>query len=287
MIKVSVANKPESKSRHNKLVFLDEISANKKDMLNSVGRFNELDESVYFIDTPEANKFRVLSENGFQLHISRASGDNYYISTIQNVIEQSSQVNESIEDEIHNSNALYLSATKIGTFDGDEYQLYADVDEYLEAHAPDFALSYNENGQVDVSQMTYGEQVLLQKAIHFSGNSVGLTEAVNAVDFPSLASVKNKLSTITVELKNGNVADAKKVITKLRNEIEEYNNAVPPVKNVEMVVVQLDAFEKEIEKNTTEKKNDVSLEEAANNIMEMKKPLPKSNDLLEEALKLI
>ncbi|WP_050644697.1 hypothetical protein [Vibrio coralliirubri] len=292
IIKVKPSDSPMSPT-HDKLVFVDESSARKLDMLNSVGRYNSADNTVFFIDTPEANRYRVLSEHGFQLHISPSIKGNYYISVIQDVINDSiaesvdeaeatineEYINESLDDEIYNQNSLYLSGTKIGKFNSEGYSLCDDIDEYI---PKDLRLSYDDKGQVDVKRMSYKDQVILQKAIHFSKDRMNESELEpESVNFEALASVKKGMSIIDTELRNGNVKDAEKIIGELRLEAKKYKQATPPATGIDAVEQKLDEYEKNISK----KKNVSTIEEQAASILGLVVPVGARLDLVNESMK--
>lgn len=188
-------------------------------------------------------------------------------------------ITESLDDEIHNQNSLYLSGTKIGEFDSEGYSLYDDINEYIPKY---LRLSYDDKGQVDVKRMSYKDQVILQKAIHFSKDRMNESELEpKTVNFEALSSVKKGMSTIDTELRNGNVKEAKKIIDELRLEAEKYKQATPPAIGVDAIEQKSDEYEKDISK----KKNVSAIEEQAASILGLVVPVGARLDLVNESMK--
>ncbi len=290
MIKVSVSDSPSNPPTHEKLVFIDEQSALKKDMLQVVGRFCEKNDSVYLVDTMEGNKYRRLSECGLQIYVKESTHGDYFIASIQDVINgaltESAMYNTDVENVVHNSNALYFSGLKIGLIDGDSYYLDEEIDNYL---PDDFELHIAGN-KVDFNEMPLPDRVTFQKAVSLSQRSPINENLDNEpVKVDSLACVKKLESTIEVELKHGNVADAKKAVDELKSLVDEHNNAVPPAEGIDLIVVKIKAYEKAVnEKNVNEKKAVfLSPEKAATNILEMNTTIYKQPDLLEATMALL
>ncbi|WP_440885861.1 hypothetical protein [Vibrio campbellii] len=296
MIKVSVSDSPSNPPTHEKLVFIDEQSALKKDMLQVVGRFCEKNDSVYLVDTMEGNKYRCLSECGLQIYVKESTHGDYFIASIQDVINgaltESAMYNTDVENVVHNSNALYFSGLKIGLIDGDDYYLDEEIDNYL----PDDFELHIDGDKVDFNEMPLPDRVTFQKVVSLSQRSPVNENLDNEpVQVNSLACVKKLESTIEVELRHGNIADAKKAVDELKSLVDEYNNAVPPAKGISEVLERIKEYEsaiKDSEKNNEKIINEektvlLSPEKAASNILEMNTTIPLQSDLLSATLELL
>lgn len=254
-----------------KKVFVDVVEAKAKEyaILAESIDLKEMSESVL-----------VLTETNTHLKEMYMKLLNEHSSTlVDDSLSESSMYNTPEDNEIANSNALYLSGTQIGTRTGDYYQLYSDIDEQL---PDDVELDFDELGRVIAHPK---DMVPLVKAVHLSRDRLQVVNESNdseAVEFNALSGVKKLESVIELHLRNGDLETAKEAIDELKNLVDEYNNAVPtPAKGIDLVVVKIKDYEKAInEKRKKQSQVMESLETKAKSIMANSKPMVKNSDFL-------
>ncbi|HCE2814414.1 TPA: hypothetical protein NG675_004973 [Vibrio parahaemolyticus] len=80
---------------HNKLVFLDKESADRKDLMNSIGRFDEENGELALLDQSDGaiQKIRALYSSGVRPRLMH-SGKNYYLATEWSTLDA---LSESVE----------------------------------------------------------------------------------------------------------------------------------------------------------------------------------------------
>ena len=261
-----------------KKVFVDvvEVKAKEYARLMESTDLKEMSESILVLTETNAH----LKEMYMKLLNEHSS------TLVDDSITESSMYNTPKDNEIANSNALYLSGTQIGTRTGDYYQLYSDIDEQL---PDDVELDFDELGRV----IAHPKHMMpLVKAVHLSRDRLQALNESNdpePVEINALNGVKKLESVIELYLRNGDLETAKEAIDELNNLVNQYNNAVPPAEGIGLIALKIKDYEKVInEKRKKQSQVVESLETKAKSIMANSKPMVKNSDsLIEKTMALL
>ena len=86
---------------HSGVVFLNKEASDKKDMQNTIGRFDETRKAIAFLKgTPNGDKWKALMDGGFQIHLAKDDRNNYFITDLlDNISKSGIHESESVDIE--------------------------------------------------------------------------------------------------------------------------------------------------------------------------------------------
>ncbi|MFS1420513.1 hypothetical protein BCU26_016705 [Vibrio splendidus] len=111
---------------HNGVVFLNKEASDKKDLQNTIGRFDETRKAIAFLKgTPNGDKWKALMDGGFQIHLAKDDRNNYYVTDLLDTISKTG---------IHETEGETADVTKTDDLtDGDRPELvFKEEKDFLE-----------------------------------------------------------------------------------------------------------------------------------------------------------
>lgn len=265
---------------HKFVVFLNKEASDKKDLTQTVGRFDETRRAIAFLDDNQnGTKWKALMNGGFQIHLARDKDGNYYITDLIDNLSDVQQYTESdngvdikpidIDSEDrplvykeekeflknHNDGAMDLDFTtndlrfehRVGLYNeiDNVYTLREDVKDFLE----DFSFSIDENDEgvianIDNSSINPRKLLLLVKLLkkQEQEDDEELKEAIEAdrVQVDSLAAVKSLLRRLALAQKHGEIEESEDAEIELNQLLAKYRDANPPAQGIEKVEAERD-----------------------------------------------
>ncbi|HDY7528530.1 TPA: hypothetical protein RQJ59_001788 [Vibrio vulnificus] len=263
---------------HKFVVFLNKEASDKKDLAQTVGRFDETRRAIAFLDgTPNGDKWKALMSGGFQIHLARDKDGNYYITDLIDNLSDIKPYTESsdlddIEQQIDSrpelvykeekefleqdiDSAMDLNFTtndlgfehRVGLYNEEfsTYTLREDVKDFLE----DFSFSIDENDEgvianIDNSSINPRKLLLLVKLLkkQEQEDDEELREAIEAgrVQVDSLAEVKSLLRRLALAQKHDEIEESEDAEIELNQLLAQYREANPPARGIEQVEAKRD-----------------------------------------------
>ena len=265
---------------HSGVVFLNKEASDKKDMSDTVGRFDETRKAIAFLSgTPNGNKWKALMDGGFQIHLARDKDGNYYITDLIDNLSDVQQYTESdngvdieqididsedrplvykeekefMEQDIDSAMDLNFTTNdlgcehRVGLYNEEHstYTLREDVKDFLE----DFSFSIDENDEgvianIDNSSINPRKLLLLVKLLkkQEQEDDEELKEAIETdrVQVDSLAAVKSLLRRLSLAQKHGEIEESEDAEIELNQLLAQYRDANPPAQGIEKVEAERD-----------------------------------------------
>ncbi|MBE4278851.1 hypothetical protein CGJ43_00060 [Vibrio parahaemolyticus] len=105
------------KPSHTGLVFANKQDADKKDLSNVVGRFDEKRREIALLDGTQAgDKYRALINAGLQMYLQKDDRNNYYITNLLDNINSMTKTDKSFSDYYSEA----IEGSELSTVDRDE-----------------------------------------------------------------------------------------------------------------------------------------------------------------------
>ena len=262
---------------HTDVVFEDKEAALQRNMIRTIGRFNESESSIAFLeDKGLGAKYKALFESSFDLHIEKINGA-LYVADINDVIkmnerkldfESMSALNEGVEtveylsesefvSHIEKSDSdsftdLFFSHKSLIDSDGDEvaydvgqvtadgkFTLRSDIANFISS---DFEIALDKDGEWEILNKTLTAREVVNIIKFLRQSEINESEGVN-VD--ALAEVQSLLSKLGLEQRHGNLDEVEATKNELNTILDSYENAQPPAKGIDVVKKQMESITKD------------------------------------------
>ncbi|PTP45912.1 hypothetical protein [Vibrio splendidus] len=272
---MKVLKEGEFSPSHTGVVFMNRQSATERDMTKTIGRFNEQNSEMAFLEDGLGLgvKYCALYRSGFGLNLESVNGA-LYVADINDVMkslsehandyESMSALNESIDtvvyvsfDEFCNS----LNETTDAVLDLDF--THKDLDHtYVVGHvstdgnftlrpeianliSSDFTIVQNDSDEpsfdIDLTTLSAGEVVNIIKFLR----KVDKAEINESVQVDALAEVTKLLSNLRVGKRHGDDDAVQKTLDELNTILDSYKDANPPAKGIESVKSEIKKITKD------------------------------------------
>lgn len=261
---------------HTDVVFEDKEAALQRNMIRTIGRFNESESSIAFLeDKGLGAKYKALFESSFDLHIEKINNA-LYVGDINDVIKMNERkldfesmkaLNEGVEtveylsesefvSHIEKSDSdsftdLFFSHKSLIDSDGDEvaydvgqvtadgkFTLRSDIANLISS---DFEITLDNDGEWEILNKTLTAKEVVNIINFLRKSEINESEGVN-VD--ALAEVQGLLSKLALEQRHGNLDEVEAVKTELNDILDSYENAQPPAKGIDVVKKQMESITK-------------------------------------------
>ncbi|WP_019614703.1 hypothetical protein [Psychromonas ossibalaenae] len=250
---------------HTDVVFENKEAALQRNMLKTIGRFDEDSGSIAFIDDKQiGSKYASLYRSGFGLHIEKINNA-LYVASVDDVLamnehkldfESMSALNEGVESveylnesgftahieesETDSFTGLWFGHKSLVDNDGDEtafsvgqvtadgkFTLRPDIANLISS---DFEIKVDGDGEWEIVNKTLTAREVVN-IIKFLRQS----DINESVQVDALAEVQGLLSKLGLELRHGNLDEVEAVKVELNDILDSYEQAQPPAKGVDAV----------------------------------------------------
>lgn len=257
---------------HTDVVFENKEAAQQRNMIRTIGRFNESESSIAFLeDNGIGTKYKALFESGFGLHIEKINNA-LYVADINDVIKMNEQrldfesmsaLNECVETvEYLNESEFctYIEESETDSFTGlwfghksivdadNDIQMYEvgqvtpdgkftlrpDIANLIDS---DFEIAFDSDGEWEILNKTLTAKEVVN-IIKFLRKS----EINESVNVDALAEVHKLLSLLETELRHGELEAVEEAKAKLNDILDSYENAQPPASGIEAVREKMESI---------------------------------------------
>lgn len=262
---------------HTDVVFENKEAAQQRNMIRTIGRFNEDESSIAFLeDKGLGAKYKALFESGFGLHIEKINNA-LYVADINDVIkineqkldfESMSALNEGVEtveylsesefvSHIEKSDSdsftdLFFSHKSLIDSDGNEvaydvgqvtadgkFTLRSDIANLISS---DFEIALDNDGEWEILNKTLTAKEVVNIIKFLRKSQINESESVSVNE---LAQVRGLLSKLGLEQRHGNLDEVEAVKVELNDILDSYSNAVPPAKGIDVVKKEIESITKD------------------------------------------
>lgn len=265
---MKVLKEGEFSPQHTGVVFMNRQSATERDMTKTIGRFNEQNSEMAFLEDGLGLgvKYCALYRSGFGLNLESVNGA-LYVSDINDVMgenlkehkndyESMSALNESVDTVVYVSFDEFCNSLNESQTDTllDLDFTHKDLGEYsytvghvstngsftlrpeiANLISSDFTIVQNDSDEpsfdIDLTTLSAGEVVNIIKFLR----KVDKAEINESVQVDALAEVTKLLSNLRVSKRHGDDDAVQTTLDELNTILDLYKNANPPAKGIESV----------------------------------------------------
>lgn len=261
---------------HANVIFESKEAALQRNMLKTIGRFDEDSGSIAFIDDKGiGTKYKALFESGFGLHIEKIN-NTLYVASVDDVLamneqkldfESMSALNEGVEtveylseseftahvteSETDSFSGLWFGHKSIIDKDGDEtafnvgqvtadgkFTLRPDIANLISS---DFEIQVDGDGEWEIVNKTLTAKEVVNIIKFLRKSQINEIES-ESVQVDALSQVQGLLSKLGLEQRYGNLGEVEAVKVELNDILDSYKDAVPPAKGVEAVRKEMESI---------------------------------------------